>query len=110
MKFKAGDRVLIDLEAAETQSSTAISQCCGRRYGQDDLRSLLRCVAEGEWRIAKLQVRVSSCPYCGRFVPRPRGEISVEALSPFLVGGFEYRYWAVPRSWLRLAAGAEVLL
>ena len=103
MRLKAGDRVVIDLEAAQTHCSTAISPCCGRGFDPDDSHRLLRCVAEGEWRVAKRQVRVSSCPYCGRFVPRHRGEISLEISPPVLVGGIESRYWATPRSWLRLA-------
>ena len=105
MKLKAGDRVLIDLELAQTQCSTNISRCCGRRYDPDDLHRLLRLAAEGEWRVAMRQVGVSSCSYCGRFVPKRRGEISLETLFPVLVGGIESRYWATPRAWLRLAAG-----
>ena len=105
MKLKAGDRVLIDLELAQTACSTAISRCCGRRHDQDDLHRLLRYVAEGEWRVAKLQLRVWTCAYCGRPAPRRRGDISLEVSSPLLVGSIESRYWAVPRSWLRLADG-----
>ena len=101
MKLKAGDQVLIDLESAETYCRTAISKCCGRAYDPDDLHRLLRCVAEGEWRVANQQTRVSTCPYCWRSMPRRRGEISLEVSSPFLVGGIESRYWATPRSWLR---------
>ena len=107
MKFKAGDRVVIDLDAAQITCSTAISQCCGRRYDQDDLHRLLRCAAEGEWRVAEVQIRVSLCPHCGHSAARRRGEISLEVSSPVLVGGTESRYWAVPRSWLRLAAGGS---
>ena len=105
MKLKAGDRVLIDLELAQTQCSTNISRCCGRRYDPDDLHRLLRLAAEGEWRVAQVQIRVSICGYCGRPVSRRRGEISLEVLSPVRVAGIESRYWATPRSWLRLAVG-----
>ena len=107
MKLKAGDRVLIDLEMAQTRCSTAISPCCGRGYDQDDLHRLLRCAAEGEWRVAKVQLRVSICSYCGRFVPMRRDKISLEVSSPVRVGGMESRYWAAPRSWLRLAVGGS---
>ena len=106
MKLKAGDPVMIDLEMAET-GSTGIFRCCGRRYDQDDLHRLLRSVAEGEWRVAKQQSDVSTCGYCGRSAPRPQDEISLEASSPFRVGGIESRYWSTPRSWLRLAALPE---
>ena len=107
MELKAGDQVLIDLDIAQTACSTAISQCCGRGWDQDDLHRLLRSVAEGEWRVAKRQIRVSSCVYCGRSAPGPPDEISLVASSPFLVRGIERRYWATPRSWLRLVAGGS---
>ena len=107
MQLKAGDLVLIDLEMAQTASSMAISQCCGRGYDPDDIHRLLRAAAEGEWRVAKIQVPASSCPYCGRWVPRPRDEISLEASSPVLIGGIEFRQWTLPRSWVRLAAGGS---
>ena len=105
MKLEAGDRVLIDLEIAQAHCSTSISKCCGRGYDQDDLHRLLHCVAEGEWRVAKVQVRMSICAYCGRSTPKRRGEITLEASSPILKGRIENWYWATPRSWLRLAAG-----
>ena len=106
MKLKAGDRVLIDLEMAQAHLSTDIFRCCGRRYDHDDLPRLLHFMAEGEWRVAQVQISMSVCAYCGRFVPKRRDEISLEALSPVLVAGIESRYWATPRSWLRLALGS----
>ena len=105
MKLKAGDRVLIDLEMAQAHCSTNIRRCCGRGYDPDDLHRLLRCAAEGEWRVAKQQMDMCICGYCGRPAPRHRGEITLEALSPVLVGASEGRYWATPRAWLRLAVG-----
>ncbi len=102
MKLKAGDLVLIDLEMAQAWCSTHISRCCGRKYEPDDLHRLLRAVAEGEWRVAKLQLGVSTCAYCRRSAPRRRDEISLETSSLFLVAGIEGRYWATPRAWLRL--------
>ena len=106
MKFKAGDHVLIDLEVAQARCSTVITQCCGRAWDQAALHGLLRCAAEGEWRVAEVQIRLSQCAYCGHCSPKPRGEITLEASSLVLVGGSEKRYWSVPRSWLRLAPGS----
>ena len=103
MKLKAGDPVLIDLQIAQAVYSTTISQCCGRRYDQDDLHRLLRCVAEAEWRVTAWQLRVCTCPYCGHSAPKRPGKISLQISSPFLMGGVSYRYLATPRSWLRLA-------
>ena len=103
MKLKAGDPVLIDLEAAQAGCSTAISRCCGRGYDPDDQHRLLRAAAEGEWRVAKWQLGVSICPYCGCSVPRRRRSIELETSSLFLMGGILYGYWAVPRAWLRPA-------
>ena len=105
MKFKAGDRVLIDLEMAQTQCNVEIPQCCGRAWDQAALHRLLRCAAEGEWRVAKVQIRFSICGHCGRSVPKRRDEITLVVSPPLLVGGIERRYWAAPRSLLRLAAG-----
>ena len=107
MKLKAGDLVLIDLEAAQVHCVARIFQCCGRRYDQDDLHRLLRCVAEAEWRVAEQQDPKGSCSYCGHSTLKPRGEISLEVSPPILTGGIESRYWAVPRSWLRLAGGGS---
>ena len=104
MKLKAGDRVLIDLEMAQAECITAILPCCGRKWDQPDLHRLLHSAAEGEWRVAEVQVHMSICAYCGSAVPRRRGEISLEVVSPVLVGGTESRYWATPRAWLRRAA------
>ena len=108
MKFKPGDRVLIDLDMLQTEyNGTNTSRCCGRRYDPDDLRTLLRFAAEGECRIAKHQIDMGICPYCGHFKPRLRGALTLEVLPPFLVGGIEWRYWGLPRSWLRLAEGGS---
>ena len=104
MKFEAGNLVLIDLEMAQTRCSTAISRCCGRGWEPEDLHSLLRSVAEGEWQVAQWQLGRSRCPYCNHSASKRRGEITIVALSPFLVAGIERRYWATPRAWLRLAA------
>ena len=107
MKLKAGDLVLIDLEVAETHCDMAISQCCGRRYDPDDVHRYLRAIAEGEWRVAKQQTYFYICPLCGCSKPRGRGEISLELSAPILMARIESRYWAAPRSWLRLAAGGS---
>ena len=101
MKLKAGDQVVIDLEIAQAHLRTDIFRCCGRRYDQDDLPRLLHFMAEGEWRVAKRQVRVSTCGYCGYSSPKRRDEIILEVSSSIRVGAVESRYWAAPRSWLR---------
>ena len=107
MKLKAGNLVLIDLQMAQTLYSTASFRCCGRRYNQDDLHTLLHCVAEGEWRVTSWPLHVCTCPYCGHHAPRGRGTISLEVSSPFLIGGVSYHYLATPRAWLRLAVGGS---
>ena len=107
MQLKAGDRVLIDLELAETECVARLFQCCGKKYDQDDLHRLLHCLAEGEWRVTEWQPNMYTCGYCGGLVPRLRDEIRLETASPVLVGRAESRYWAAPRSWLRLAAGGS---
>ena len=106
MKLKAGDRVVIDLEMAQARCSEAISECCDRAWDKDALRRLLRCMAEGDWRVAKSQIPVWACPFCGHSWPTRRTEISLEVSSSIITGGTGYRYWAIPRSWLRLAGGS----
>ena len=105
MKLKAGDRVLIDLDIVRPHCVARVFQCCGRGYDQDDLHRLLRCLAEGEWRVATWQSGMATCVYCRVLAPRLRGEIVLEAASPVLAGGHESRYWVAQRSWLRREAG-----
>ena len=102
MKLKAGDIILIDLEAAQKNRLLAACPSCDFRLPEEERVAFLRNIAEAEWRVAARQNSQISCPFCGYCRRTKAGSISVVTSSPIIVHGSGHVAWRISRSMLRL--------
>ena len=93
--LKPGDRVVIDLEAAQALPPPPCPFC--HTVSEDERRALLRNFAEGEWTVGSRYKR-ATCGYClnGKYIPEDY--IQLIATSAVKQGWIESPYWSVPRA------------
>lgn len=102
MRFYPGERVVIDLEAAQ-EHITCNSRIagCGCAWKVEDTHRILRYLAEAEWRVAEEQGGYSICPYCHAMNGECDSIISLEVSVTIKVGDVPSHRWEVPRSIVR---------
>lgn len=104
--FRPGQKVLIDLAIAQEQIGGVVCKFCSFTYSKAEQLTILRIMAEGDWRIAPVQINWITCSACWRITPRPDRYISVEVVPPVQYGGGSFSVVAVRRSALRVADAA----
>ena len=107
LRLKPGDRVVIDLEAAQQHPQTRCL-ACGQTRTEDERRVLLRSFAEGEWVVgADKGKNLAVCRYCHDIRYTPDDYIQLIATFPVKQGNLAIRNWAVPRSIVSLPLPLE---
>ena len=103
--LQPGDRVVIDLEAAQALPPDPCP-FCHQAMPEDEWRMVLRSYAEGEWTVGPRNTW-TYCPDCSYVERIPKDRISLIATHPIKMGGIESSLWAVPRSIVSLPLPLE---